>query len=534
MFRNSAERFTVIATLLLCCYISVMECQSFTLSQPATGPSITCQGSDITLQCVILRNGVAVDPIWRRNGTVVDTNVLTIHQIVFNPTYNANTDLMITNVTLEDDNTEYECTAANSNITSSIVLNVTGIPTVKNLMATDNCLNVNASWTTITGGCSNSVQHMITLSSSSDTIEPVVTSDTSYTFNNTVMLTGDISVSIIAFIGNTMETSVQVAAQPSLLNIPQLTDPTMVERCVSYLYITWNDTTQCVPVSYTVMLTNTSSGVMLQSTSTDNNNYNFTGLTSDTSYTITITGRNRVGQNVVMNTTSSLISEVPPVVMGVTPSSITTGQQVEDIKISWMAPSILNLCTTSLISSYEVQIDYTNNDGRSTDIRSVPGNIVSVLMSDLFVGHPLPGTTYNIAVVAVNEGGRGVANTPICDCDCESSDDDDLSTGAAVAITLVVTFIITFVVTTLISVIITRMYDKRQLEKIVRTNNKKNNGTQDNSQFVRMGRDIKIDTNPSYAVMDKDTIKMDTNPSYAIMDKDTIKMDTNPAYTVTK
>ena len=96
------------------------------LSQPATGPSITCQGSDITLQCVILRNGVAVDPIWRRNGTVVDTNVLTIHQIVFNPTYNANTDLMITNVTLEDDNTEYECTAANSNITSSIVLNVTG------------------------------------------------------------------------------------------------------------------------------------------------------------------------------------------------------------------------------------------------------------------------------------------------------------------------------------------------------------------------------------------------------------------------
>ena len=82
------------------------------------------------------------------------------------------------------------------------------------------------------------------------------------------------------------------------------------------------------------------------------------------------------------------------------------------------APSILNLCTTSLINSYEVQIDYPNNDGRSTDIRSVPGNIVSVLMSDLFVGHPLPGTTYNIAVVAVNEGGRGVANTPICTYIC--------------------------------------------------------------------------------------------------------------------
>ncbi|XP_065915150.1 mucin-17-like isoform X4 [Dysidea avara] len=426
------------------------------------------------------------------------------------------------------------------------MVSVAGIQTVNNLMATDNCLNVNASWTTITGPCSNSVQYMITLSSSSDTIGPVVTSDTSYNFNNTVMLTGDISVSVVAFIGNTMGTSIQVATQPSLTNRPQITTPIVVERCVSYLYITWNDTTQCVPVNYTVMLSNTSSSELLHSDTTSNNFHNYTGLTSDTLYSITITGRNRVGQDVVMNHTSSLKSEVPPMVIGVTPSSITTTiQQVEDITISWMAPSILNLCTTSLISSYEVQIDYTNNDGRSTDIRSVPGNIVSVLMSDLFVGHPLPGTTYNIAVVAVNEGGRGVANTPICDCDCESSDDDDLSTGAAVAITLVVTFIITFVVTTLISVIITRMYDKRQLEKIVRTNNKKNNGTQDNSQFVRMGRDIKIDTNPSYAtmdkdtikmdtVMDKDTIKMDTNPSYAIMDKDTIKMDTNPAYTVTK
>ena len=36
---------------------------------------------------------------------------------------------------------------------------------------------------------------MITLSSSfGDTIRPVMTSDTSYTFYNTVMLTGDVSV----------------------------------------------------------------------------------------------------------------------------------------------------------------------------------------------------------------------------------------------------------------------------------------------------------------------------------------------------
>ena len=96
------------------------------LIQPATGPSITCQGSDVTLQCVILRNGIAVDLNWKRNGTIVDTNALTNHQLVFNSTTHAFTDLVITNVTLEDDNTEYECIARGSNINSSIVLNVTG------------------------------------------------------------------------------------------------------------------------------------------------------------------------------------------------------------------------------------------------------------------------------------------------------------------------------------------------------------------------------------------------------------------------
>ena len=96
------------------------------LGQPATGPSTTCQGSDVTLQCVIERNGVPADLVWRRNGTLIDPNVLTNHQIMFNSTYNANTDLVITNVVLEDDNTEYECTVQNSGITSSLVLNVTG------------------------------------------------------------------------------------------------------------------------------------------------------------------------------------------------------------------------------------------------------------------------------------------------------------------------------------------------------------------------------------------------------------------------
>ena len=39
-------------------------------------------------------------------------------------------------------------------------------------------------------------------------------------------------------------------------------------------------------------------------------------------------------------------------------------------------------------------------------------------MSDYFPGHPLPDTTYNITIVAVNEGGRGITNAPTCKCIC--------------------------------------------------------------------------------------------------------------------
>ena len=93
---------------------------------------------------------------------------------------------------------------------------ILGIPEVTNLMATDNCLNFTASWSPITGPCSDSVQYMITLSSSSgDTIGPEMTSDTSYTFNNKVMLTGDVSVSIVAVSGNMMGTSTRTTAQLS-------------------------------------------------------------------------------------------------------------------------------------------------------------------------------------------------------------------------------------------------------------------------------------------------------------------------------
>ena len=91
----------------------------------------------MTLQCVIIQtnpdNTTAVqNTVWSRNGMSVRvTNTsgsffIPNHSIQFNSTTRAFTDLVITDVTLEDDNMGYNCTAAGTTITSFVVLNVTG------------------------------------------------------------------------------------------------------------------------------------------------------------------------------------------------------------------------------------------------------------------------------------------------------------------------------------------------------------------------------------------------------------------------
>ena len=119
--------------------------------------------------------------------------------------------------------------------------------------------------------------------------------------------------------------------------------------------------------------------------------------------------------------------------------------------------------------------------------------------------------------------------------DCES--DDELSTGAVVAISIVVTFIITLVVTALITYIITSMYYKYQHElkqdnktelvdvKKVKTERQKD--PHHNSSYENV---ILKESNPDYA-LPTSTIKMDINPAYG--DPSTIKMDANPAYAST-
>ena len=101
---------------------------SSAFSQPATGPSSVCEGSDVTLQCRIVFNDFPRGSVWFRNGTQIRSgnDFIPNHIIIVNTTTGASTDLVITDVTLEDDNTVYTCNSSDDSITSSVVLNVLG------------------------------------------------------------------------------------------------------------------------------------------------------------------------------------------------------------------------------------------------------------------------------------------------------------------------------------------------------------------------------------------------------------------------
>ena len=101
---------------------------SLAFSQPATGPSSVCGGSDVTLQCRVVFNGNPQNAVWYRNGMLVrgDDGFIPNHNQIINITTGSLTDLVITDVTLEDDNTVYTCNSSDDSITSSVVLNVSG------------------------------------------------------------------------------------------------------------------------------------------------------------------------------------------------------------------------------------------------------------------------------------------------------------------------------------------------------------------------------------------------------------------------
>ena len=80
------------------------------------GPGRVCEGSNVTIVCrIIYRPGNIVQSnVWSRNGMPVrlsNGSFIPNHNQTFNYTIGEFTDLVITDVRLEDNSTWYSCTA---------------------------------------------------------------------------------------------------------------------------------------------------------------------------------------------------------------------------------------------------------------------------------------------------------------------------------------------------------------------------------------------------------------------------------------
>jgi len=87
-----------------------------------------CQGDSITLRCRAVFSGFPTVSSWNRNDTLVDAqNNTPNHFIQFNSDGQGLTDLIITNIGLEDNNTLYTCFSDNIPNNASVLLVVEGM-----------------------------------------------------------------------------------------------------------------------------------------------------------------------------------------------------------------------------------------------------------------------------------------------------------------------------------------------------------------------------------------------------------------------
>ena len=87
-----------------------------------------------------------------------------------------------------------------------------------------------------------------------------------------------------------------------------------IDTCINDATISWDPATSdplCGPVSYVVTISPSDGVVMMKITDTS---YNFTGITPDNSYTVTVAGRNSagVGESTMIVVNTPTVAEAVP------------------------------------------------------------------------------------------------------------------------------------------------------------------------------------------------------------------------------
>ena len=70
----------------------------------------------------------------------------------------------------------------------------------------------------------------------------------------------------------------------------------------------------------------------------------------------------------------------------------------------------MDTCSTAPITSYEIELDYVNDNLQYTIVvKNISNSTTCILMSEYFTGHPIEGITYDATIYAVNERGHSDA-----------------------------------------------------------------------------------------------------------------------------
>ncbi|XP_065915183.1 receptor-type tyrosine-protein phosphatase eta-like isoform X2 [Dysidea avara] len=394
---------------------------SATIFLPATGARV-CETRNITLQCRVVFNNVTVPGTWSRNGTIIDDDNDTLnHHIIFNSTGEGLTNLIITNVTQADNNTEYMCSYSGGVITpDNVTLHVAGIRFVNRLSTRFRCLRKILSIDPATNDPVCGPVSITMTVSPSDGV--VITQPKAFTYNISGL--ADI-VYTIRWTGVHDGHLYRLFA--SIGKFPAPSPPYSIittDTCTNDATISWNafsfDLT-CGRVTYYAVAISSSDGVITK-TVTNTSSFNFTGLVPGSSYNVSVASGTYAGVGeakfMILNT-STVEDATPTGVFNLT----NTTYEAESIHVEWSDTGSSSYCggNESLYYLFIVSIR------RQVVFRRISHNRPSlghgqVRYREIFTGLN-DDTNYTVTIIAVNRAGNG-ANEAIYVMTAESSGTD--------------------------------------------------------------------------------------------------------------
>ncbi|XP_065914326.1 uncharacterized protein [Dysidea avara] len=267
------------------------------ITQPAADVVNVCQGDSVTLRCRAIFRDVPVLGSWDRNDTLVSAqNNTQNHFIQFNSDGQGLTDLIITDIGLEDNNTLYTCLHSSTPNNDSVLLAVEGsLLSPGDITITDGCLSIITSWNPVTSDpVCGPVSYDVTISPS-DGVVMMRTTDTTYNFTGLIPYTNyNVTVAGRNYVGVGEPASVIVNAPIIVNSVPHVRNLN-TRTTNATITVMWDVAICSGIVTYYVTLSDANGTVITSVAIRNFLQFTFTDLMSNTSYAVTVLGANEFG-----------------------------------------------------------------------------------------------------------------------------------------------------------------------------------------------------------------------------------------------